>query len=136
MHDIPSIPVGFIFRQRPDCRRRVWQDNQKGKGGYDLRTEAYARFIATTIAGEESQRLGQRPGVSLCEVPPLSAAEADAITAQVHARYHREPNKEVMAVLLSNSSSTVRTLPEDKFSRNAWFFMHVNCPTSKCSGKF
>jgi tetratricopeptide (TPR) repeat protein len=65
----------------------IWPDN--------------ARFIATTIAGEESQRLGQRPGVSLCEVPPLSAAEANAITAQVHARYHREPNKEVMAVLLS-----------------------------------
>ena len=65
----------------------IWPDN--------------ARFIATTIAGEESQRLGQRPGVRLCEVPPLSAAEADAITAQVHARYHREPNKEVMAVLLA-----------------------------------
>jgi tetratricopeptide (TPR) repeat protein len=62
---------------------------------------ANARFIATTIAGEESQRLGQRPGVNLCEVPPLSAAEADAITAQVHARYHREPNKEVVAALLA-----------------------------------
>jgi hypothetical protein len=36
----------------------------------------------------------------------------------------------------SNSSSTVRTLPEDKCSRNAGFFMHVNRPTSKCSGKF
>ena len=35
-----------------------------------------------------------------------------------------------------DSSSTVRTLPEDKFSRNAGFFMHVNRPTSKCSGKF
>jgi uncharacterized repeat protein (TIGR03803 family) len=34
------------------------------------------------------------------------------------------------------SSSTVRTLPEDKCSRNAGFFMHVNRPTSKCSGKF
>ncbi|MEI7940889.1 MAG: DUF4062 domain-containing protein, partial [Verrucomicrobiota bacterium] len=65
----------------------IWPDN--------------ARFIATTIAGEESQRLAQRPGVSRCEVPPLSGAEADAITARVHACYHREPNKEVMAVLLS-----------------------------------
>jgi hypothetical protein len=36
----------------------------------------------------------------------------------------------------SSSSSTVRTLPEDKCSRNAGFFMHVNRPTSKCSGKF
>ncbi|HZM10095.1 MAG TPA: hypothetical protein VFC15_07780, partial [Candidatus Limnocylindrales bacterium] len=34
------------------------------------------------------------------------------------------------------SSSTVRTLPEDEFSRNAGFIMHVSRPTSKCSGKF
>jgi hypothetical protein len=34
------------------------------------------------------------------------------------------------------SSSTARTLPEDKFSGNAGVFMHVNRPTSKCSGKF
>jgi hypothetical protein len=39
-------------------------------------------------------------------------------------------------VRISGSSSTVRTLPEDNFSRNAGFFMHVNRSTSKCSGKF
>ena len=37
---------------------------------------------------------------------------------------------------LFNSSSTVRTLPDDKFSKNAGFFMHVNRPISKCSAKF
>ena len=36
----------------------------------------------------------------------------------------------------SNSSSTVRTLPENKFRRSAGFFMHENHPTSECSGKF
>ena len=30
MHEIPSIPAGFIFRQRPNCRRRVWDAG----GGY------------------------------------------------------------------------------------------------------
>jgi len=37
---------------------------------------------------------------------------------------------------LSDSSSTVRTLPNDKFSKNAGFFMHLNRPISKCSAKF
>jgi len=36
----------------------------------------------------------------------------------------------------SDSSSTVRTLPDDKFSKNAGFFMRVNRPISKCSAKF
>jgi hypothetical protein len=34
------------------------------------------------------------------------------------------------------SSSTVRTLPDDKFSKNAGFFMRVSRPISKCSAKF
>jgi hypothetical protein len=36
----------------------------------------------------------------------------------------------------SDSSSTVRTLPDDKFSKNAGIFMRVNRPISKCSAKF
>jgi hypothetical protein len=58
--------------------------------------------------------------------PKVRAAVADAIG-----------NGKIKALLPAlASSSTVRTLPEDKCSRNAGFFMHVNRPTSKCSGKF
>jgi len=35
-----------------------------------------------------------------------------------------------------DSSSTVRHLPDDKFSKNAGFFVHVNRLMSKCSAKF
>jgi tetratricopeptide (TPR) repeat protein len=55
-----------------------------------------ARFIATTIPGEESAQLALRPGLALVDVPPLDSSEAEAIAAQVYGRYRRAPNADVL----------------------------------------
>lgn len=61
---------------------------------------ANARFIATSIPGEETERLGTRTGLRLAEVPPLEASEASAVALQVYGRYHRQPNDRVVRELL------------------------------------
>jgi len=65
----------------------VWPDN--------------ARFIATTIPGEESTHLARRPVLTLVDVPPLDSSEAEAIAGQVYGRYHREPNADVLRAVLA-----------------------------------
>ena len=62
---------------------------------------ANARFIATTIPGEESAVLAHRKGLSLVAVPPLEVGEAEAVARHVYARYHRTPNAEVLRQLLA-----------------------------------
>ena len=62
---------------------------------------ANARFIATTIPGEESIQLTRRPDLALVEVPPLDNSEAGAIAAQVYGRYRRTPNAEVLRIVLA-----------------------------------
>jgi hypothetical protein len=84
--------------------------------------------LVTTVLEEPAchSRLIGNSNVSLRELEYLKSqwVRREALMATRH------------PVVLSDSSSTVRTLPEDKCSRNAGFFMHVNRPTSKCSGKF
>ena len=60
-----------------------------------------ARFLATSVAGDETERLAGRPGLTLAAVPPLSAAEADAISVHIYGRYHRTPNAGLMTALMS-----------------------------------
>ena len=62
---------------------------------------ANARFIATTIPGEESIQLARRPGLALVDVPPLDNSEAGAIVAQVYGGYRRTPNAEVLRAVLA-----------------------------------
>lgn len=62
---------------------------------------ANARFIATTIPGDESIQLARRPGLTLVDMPPLDSSEAGAVAAQVYGSYRRTPNTEVLRAVLA-----------------------------------
>jgi len=75
---------------------------------------------------QETEHLPQVGIFPLLEIP--TGSKSDGLgSGQVQA---------FLPLWLQDWSSTVRMLSEDKFSRNAGFFMHVNRATSKCSGKF
>ncbi len=59
-----------------------------------------ARFIATAIPGTESEAAGKRRGVALRELEPLQLPEAEGIVRKVYGRYHREPNRAAVQLLL------------------------------------
>ena len=58
------------------------------------------RFIATTIAGDESEVLHKRSDTCVEELRALDHDEAGLLAESVYARYHREPNREAVDTLL------------------------------------
>ena len=69
---------------------------------------ANVRFLATTIAGDESQVLAKRPDTWVEELPPLDRSESKALAEGVYARYHRSPNQDAVAVLLDKATADGR----------------------------
>jgi hypothetical protein len=61
---------------------------------------ANLRFIATTIAGDESEVLDKRSDTRVEELRALDHDEAELLAESVYARYHREPNREAVDTLL------------------------------------
>ena len=59
-----------------------------------------ARLIATAIPGPASSVLAKAPDTAALDLPPLTAADAQAIGTHVWGRYHRTLNPAVLAVLI------------------------------------
>jgi hypothetical protein len=57
------------------------------------------RFLATAIPGPESEKLRARKAARVTALPAFTAAEVEAVANVVYARYHRTPEKEVIARL-------------------------------------
>jgi tetratricopeptide (TPR) repeat protein len=62
-----------------------------------------ARLVATTIAGDASSTLAERPGIAALSLPPLDAAEAHGIIEGICKRYHRTFEPEVIDRLLAKT---------------------------------
>jgi tetratricopeptide (TPR) repeat protein len=62
------------------------------------------RFLATAIPGSETEALSRRTDVRTEVMQPLGQAEAATIAEGVYRRYHREPNRQAVAVLLEKRS--------------------------------
>ncbi len=61
---------------------------------------ANARLIATTVSGDCSSALAERPGMEMLPLGPLALSEARQIVERIGGRYHRRLEPEVIASLL------------------------------------
>ena len=64
-----------------------------------------ARLFATTIPRETSDALAARAGVETRAMPALAEAEARAVFAAIHLRYHRTPDPAVLEALLKKEEA-------------------------------
>ncbi|MEI6674349.1 MAG: DUF4062 domain-containing protein [Verrucomicrobiota bacterium] len=85
------------FEPTPRGRHLTWFKPQQWP--------ANARLIATAIPGSASSVLVKWPGTVEFDLPPLSAADAQAIGTHVWGRYHRTLNPAVLAVLIDKRLS-------------------------------
>ena len=64
-----------------------------------------ARLFATAIPREASAALAARAGVETRTIPALTEAEARAVFAAIHLRYHRSPDQAVLEALLEKEQA-------------------------------
>jgi hypothetical protein len=84
------------FEQTPRGRFLTW---------LPVQWPANARLFATAIPREASAALAARAGVEARRMPALSEAEARAVFAAIHLRYHRAPDPAVLEALLKRGES-------------------------------
>jgi hypothetical protein len=109
-----------------------WESNWEARG----RAEAAIRHIGTNAIPKLLEMLRQKDSPLTSKLIPWwgrHIAERPHLPSFIRFPHWYRNNAQIPN---SDWSSTVRMLSEDKFSRNAGFFMHVNCATSKWSGKF
>ena len=80
--------------------RLIHTERTLGVSWLPLEWPSNARFIATTIGPNDSPRLAQLRGLIFEAIPLFDKTEADALAKKVYARYHRQPNFEVVRILL------------------------------------
>lgn len=76
-----------------------------------------ARLFATAIAGDAPEALSRRPGARVRAMPSLTGAEARAVFAAIHARYHRAPDPAVLAALMQK--------PVEGWCNPLWLYLAV-----------
>ena len=140
----PSVPLTPGFRNQLD-RAALSVSNNIAEGFERVTTNELLSFLAIArgSGGEVRSMMAvvkDRPRLKphlrhLQEIRVLAESCARQLTAWTSS-VEGSPVQGKRHLPAPDSSSTVRTLPEDKYNRNAGYIMHVSRPTSKCSGKF
>ena len=60
---------------------------------------ANVRLLATAIPGQESEKLDRRKGTRIVPLRPFTGEDVEDVANVVYARYHRDPNSDVIAQL-------------------------------------